>query len=102
MWKAVKVAKNLNTDSIPSNLTLAGIPIATHETANAFAKFFNEKLTSHAHKKKVNPGVYNGKNKFIVADRNFMQYCDVKECMSTLKKWYKTVSGIAGPFFIIY
>ena len=85
LWKAVKVAKNLNIDSIPSNLTLDGIPIATHETANAFAKFFNEKVMSHANNTKVDPGVYNGKNKLIVPDKNFMQYNDVKECMLTLK-----------------
>ena len=34
--------------------------------------------------------MYNGKNKLIVADRNFMMKSDVKECLNSLinKKLY--------------
>ena len=74
LWKAVNVAKNLVVNNIPCNLTLAGIPIATKEIPNAFARFFNEKVTLHAQNTRVDPGVYNGKNKIIVQNRNFMQY----------------------------
>ena len=43
LWKAVKIARNVVCDSIPTNLTLGGLPIATHDVPNAFASFFSEK-----------------------------------------------------------
>ena len=85
IWRAVKVAKNLNHDSIPANLSLNGTPIAPHETANAFAKFFNDKTTSHVNNTAVSQTVYNGTNKLIVQNRNFMTRNDVKECITSLK-----------------
>ena len=85
LWRSVKIAKNLNCDSTPSNVTLGGVPIATHNIANAFATFFNEKIKSHVANTSVCPNVYNGKNKIIVQNRNFMQKSDVKECMISLK-----------------
>ena len=48
------------------------MPVATQDTANAFAEFFCNKITSHATKTKVNDNVYNGKNKIVVQNRNFM------------------------------
>ena len=84
LLKAVKIAKNLTTETIPSNLTLGGVPVAPHEAANAFVKLFHEKITSQGNKTRVAPTVYNGK-KLVVQNRNFMQKCDVKECMQSLK-----------------
>ena len=58
----VNIDKNLNTEAIPANLTLGGTPIASHNSTNAFAKFFSEKITSHVNSTTVSPNVYNGKN----------------------------------------
>ena len=44
---------------MPENLTLGGLPIATHEISNAFASYFAHKVTTHAQNSIVNPGVYN-------------------------------------------
>ena len=86
LWKAVKVAKNLNSDDLPSNLTLNGIPVAEGDVADAFAKHFDEKIKMNVNKTKVDPNlVYNGKCKLIVQDRNFMMESDVKECITDLK-----------------
>ena len=85
LWRSVKIAKNLNCESLTARLTLSGVPIATADRAEAFAAFFHEKITSHAQKTKVCQNVYNGKNKIIVQNRNFMQINDVKECMLSLK-----------------
>ena len=35
LWKAIKIAKNLSCDTIPSNLTHDGVPV--DNVANAFA-----------------------------------------------------------------
>ena len=85
LWRSVKIAKNLNCDSIPSNLTCGGVPVPAHQIADAFAAHFNDKIKSHVINTKVCPNVYNGRNKIIVQNRNFMQKNDVKECMQSLK-----------------
>ena len=42
LWNAVKVAKNLNIDSIPTNLTLGGVPIAEGRAAESFGNYLTE------------------------------------------------------------
>ena len=57
-----------------------------HEIASAFAKHFYEKIKSNVTRTKVNAsGVYNGKCKLLVQDRNFMTENDVRICMNELK-----------------
>ena len=43
LWKAVKIAKNINVGEISLNLTLDGVPIAPTDSANAFATYFFNK-----------------------------------------------------------
>ena len=85
IWRAVNVAKNQNHDSIPTNLTLNGLPVLPSAAADAFAKFFKEKITSHVNNTVVSQTVYNGKNKLIVQNRNFMTKNDVGECIRSLQ-----------------
>ena len=85
LWRAIKVAKNLNQDTIPLNLTHGGLPIEVNNRANAFATFFKEKITTHVVRARVSPNVYNGSNKIMVLNRNFMLPKDIKECMHTLQ-----------------
>ena len=85
LWRAIKVAKNLNQDTIPLNLTHGGLPIEVNNRANAFATFFKEKITTHVVRARVSPNVYNGSNKIMVLNRNFMLPKDIKECMLTLQ-----------------
>ena len=40
IWKAVGVAKDLNPDAIPANLTLGGVSVDPSEVTSAFAKHF--------------------------------------------------------------
>ena len=84
IWKAVKIAKNLNMESLPKNLTLGGMPIAVGDIAGSFATHFNEKVKSNVEKTKVCPNVYNGKCKLMVQSRDFMKPKDVSECMNIL------------------
>ena len=70
---------------MPSNLTLGGIQVAGCNIANSFAKHFNEKIKLNVSKTKVDPnGVYNGKCKLIVQNRNFMQKSDISDCIIDL------------------
>ena len=77
LWKAVKVARDLNVDSLPKNLTLGGKLIAEGDIANSFAGYFNEKVIINVEKTKVYENVYNGKCKMLVQNRNFMTKNDV-------------------------
>ena len=85
LWKAVKLAKNIVTNELPSDLTLVGVPVAGGDVANSFAKHFSEKIKLNVSKARVNlNGVYNGKCKIIVQNRNFMQKSDVSKCLNDL------------------
>ena len=44
LWKAVKIAKNLNLDRVPLNLTLGGIPVAPGQAAESFGGHFSDKV----------------------------------------------------------
>ena len=71
IWKAVGVAKDLNPDAIPSNLTLRGASVDPSEVACAFAKHFAEKIKSNVSKTLVNVnGVYNGKCRLFKSNNN--------------------------------
>ena len=54
------------------------------QIANAFGKFFSTKVRTLLDKTRISPNVYNGKNKLIVQDRNFMTKNDVKECLYSI------------------
>ena len=70
---AVKLAKNLTYNELPSNLTLGGKPVAGCDVANSFAKHFNEKIKLNVSKTRV--------------DANGV---------------YETISSVVGLFFNIY
>ena len=84
LWKAVKVAKNLSKDSIPSCLSLGGlnIPLGCH--AQAFAGHFHSKVETNSKKVKIDENVYNGKCQLLVLNRDFMKSDDVKKCLNEL------------------
>ena len=83
----VREAKNLNPNAIPDNLTLNGVSVTPGCAADSFAAHFHEKIRLNSFKVKINMvGVYNGKCKLIVQNRNFMTAVDVKCCLDELKK----------------
>ena len=65
-------------------MTLAGVEVPPAKTADAFAKFFQDKVLAHSSKALIKDDVYNGKCKLIVQNRNFMCCNDVKACLNDL------------------
>ena len=59
LWKAVKVAKNVNCSSIPKNLTLGGVAINDGCVAESFAKIFHEKIKNNVQKSAFLPSIKN-------------------------------------------
>ena len=84
IWNAVKQAKNLVLEEIPGDLTLGGVPVARGDVPNSFAKHFHDKVKNFVSACRVEKNVYNGKNKLIVANRNFTTRNDVNECINAL------------------
>ena len=74
LWKAVKLAKNLNSESIPTSLTLGGgEPVAEGCVAESFGSYFSEKTKQKVSWTGVDINhVYNGKCKLLVQNSNFM------------------------------
>ena len=85
IWKAVGAANDLNPNAIPTNLTVGGQIIDPGRRAGAFAHYFSSKIAANVNRARVNANeVYNGKNKLIVQNINFMTENDVKLCMNEL------------------
>lgn len=83
LWTAVNIAKDINTHSIPSNMTLAGSEIQTKDQPEAFANFFLNKILSN--NIVVEDSVYNGKRKILSPELMFMTPENIKECIKTIK-----------------
>lgn len=83
LWTAVKIAKDINTHSIPPNMTLEGTEIITKNQPDAFAKFFNDKIVSN--NTPVEDSVYNGKRKVLSPGLMFMTQENIKECIKSMK-----------------
>ena len=65
---------------------MGGVEVDPQGVAGAFAKHFHEKIKANVTRTKVKAsGVYNGKCKIIVQNRNFMLENDVRVCLSELK-----------------
>ena len=85
IWRAVGAAKDLNPNAIPANLTVGGVRVEPGWAAGAFAEHFSEKIALNVSRARVDVnGVYNGKLKLIVQNRNFMTKNDVKLCLHEL------------------
>ena len=78
----MRLAKDLNPDSIPIDLKVGGIPIPLGKRAESYAKHFIDKVKLNVSKTKIDQNVYNGKNKLIVGCRDFMTKSDVRECLA--------------------
>ena len=69
---------------IPAQMTLGGRLVPTASRADCFAQHFLSKLELSISKVSMDPGVYNGKCKLLVAYHNFMKKSDIWECFELL------------------
>ena len=54
IWKAVGLAKDVNPDAIPTNLTVGGACVDPKGIAGAFGNYFSSKIKSNVCKARVN------------------------------------------------
>ena len=63
LWKAVNLAKDVNSNEIPSKMYREGNEIVEDEVAENFAEFFENKISNLLADIVIDPGVYNGTRK---------------------------------------
>ena len=85
LWKAVKIAKDVNTDTRPGKMHHSNVPIAGVVLPDSLAAFFNKKILDIAKDVPVKDGVYNGTKKINSENKMFMDAVSIKECIMTIK-----------------
>lgn len=85
LWKAVKIAKDVNVASLPKILFEDRVAIPTASIPDRFASYFDEKIKTLLSSVKIENDVYNGKKKMDAENKMFMTTKDVEECLKMLK-----------------
>ena len=86
LWSAVKISKNINIAKIPENLYLNNIEVQKEDVPDAFATHFVNKIENIVRECKIdNENVYNGKQKLISQNENFMTADNIVTAVKTLK-----------------
>jgi hypothetical protein len=81
LWKAGKIAKDINFESLSTTLLKEGADIDTDQVAERFANFFDTKIKNTINSTEVDDEVYNGSNKAKSEAKFFMDPLSVKECI---------------------
>ena len=85
LWTSVKLAKDLNIQQIPDNLTLNNVAIEIQDIPDTFATFFKNKIANIVNESQINYNVYNGTRKVFSNDNNFMSESNVIDAIMSLK-----------------
>ena len=84
LWNAVKLAKDINPNTIPEIMTENGIDITPCDLSDTFAQFFDKKVKSILETCSVN-NVYNGLQKINANELNFMTTQNIHDALMSIK-----------------
>ena len=85
LWDAVKLAKNLNINTIPEQLSLDKIEVPKINLPQTFAEHFKSKVDKIVLESKIDKNVYNGIPKVLCNNLNFMTQENIAECIKSIK-----------------
>ena len=85
LWDAVKIAKDLNIEPIPTNMYGEGELLTHADMPDHFASFFNKKVIDIMSATVIDNEIYNGEKKVESSDLMFMDKGAIKECILSLK-----------------
>ena len=85
LWNAVNLAKDINPNTIPHNMSDNGSNIDPNNLSDAFAQFFDNKVKSIVDTCKVEDNVYNGTTKVFSHESNFMTTKNVSDAIKSIK-----------------
>ena len=74
LWSAVKISKDTGTNDIPQNMSCDGVSVACSEVADAFARFFEEKVSKIVNSTQIDQTVYNGHQKMATIYCKYLFY----------------------------
>ncbi len=85
LWRAVKIAKDVNTTALPSQLYWNNAEINSVNLPDAFACFFDSKIRNVINEVEIDNTVYNGKKLVNTNNSMFMTPEAIRSCMLSLK-----------------
>ena len=85
LWKAVNIAKDVQTNLLPKTLFESGNQIQPEDVPESFARFFDNKIKDVLADTSIDPNVYNGTRKVDSEPKFFMTPTLVRECINSLK-----------------
>ena len=85
LWDLVKIAKGVNIPSLPDNMSLNDNLIKNNDLPEAFANFFENKITQITSNTQISNNVYNGTKKVDHPNSFFMTDTDIRECLNNIK-----------------
>ena len=84
LWKAVKIAKEINIESIPNEMFHQGISAQNSNLCDEYAKFFDTKVQNIVRNSNINPSVYNRRNNHQSRPKDIQTYgCSIFWVIST-------------------
>ena len=85
LWKAVKIAKDVNLDSLPKSMYESNIEIPRDMLPDRFASYFHNKIATLLEGVNIDENIHNGFNKVNCSESDFMDLESVISCMKSLK-----------------
>ena len=85
LWASVNLAKDIGSPEIPNNMTYGGVPVSGNKIADSFADFFDDKVKKLVESVQIEQNVFNGNQRPLMGDGDFMTRDWVYECMKQLK-----------------
>ena len=85
LWKAVKLARDVNVCGLPNKMFSGGELVMEPELSEKFGKFFDTKIKEVLSTVSIDEEVYNGRQLLIAENKMFMDEASIKECIMSLK-----------------
>ena len=86
--EGVKIAHDINTDSIPRQMSESCQPIQTKKVSEEFAIFFDTKIKKVVDSVTIDKEVYNGKKMVYSSNELFMECNSNRSCILSLKHYH--------------
>ena len=85
LWKAVNIAKDINSGEIPAIMFLGTLKVEENDIPERFAEHLESKVASIVTQISIDPNVYNGITRLISNEMNFMTNDNILKAVSSIK-----------------